>query len=345
MTASNPIRNIEDRPSNPPQSVATSSLPQEFIQNLDDSEIHRIYEDLLTSSKFPLSFLTDQITVFQITGKHIRFVRHKVFKDMSVPKFAALLREETGLSDISPLMLSRYEAYGKSDAKKPRKPSKKVLEFMVAVIQNLQSKAAEVIPELVEKKKSRELLSKKTTTANEPKEKVIHKSKNHLETQEKEMISDTVDENTAQDAQETKDHLDSQTQETKMLMLQKLRKQLESLHEENLSKEWKSYLEEMLPQDRAISNAGEVLEELKHFDSLLDSSRLDCKVLPSANGGVGICFFNGSIYADIECFNTGEVLAVIDETSSQDNPEVWEITDLNQEKFRESLEKISARIV
>ena len=314
------------------------------IQHLDDSQIRRVYEDLSKKrSKFPLSFLTAPVTPFQITGKHIRFVRHKLYNDMSEPKFVELLQDETGLSDISTLMLRRCEAYGKHDAKKPHPPSPAIREFIVVVSQNLQNKVAEVIPELVEKKKSPELLSKKTTTANEPKEKVSHKSKNHLETQEKEMISDTVDENTAQDAQETKDNLESQTQETKML--EKLQEQLQSLHEKNLSKEWKSYLEEMLPQDRAISNAGEVLEELKHFNSLLDSSRLDCKVLPSANGGVGVCFFNGSIYADIECFNAGEVLAVIDETSSQDDPEVWEITDLNQKKFRESLARISERMV
>ena len=240
------------------------------IQHLDDSQIRRVYEDLSKKrSKFPLSFLTAPVTPFQITGKHIRFVRHKVYNDMSEPKFVELLQDETGLSDISTLMLRRCEAYRKHDAKRPHPPSPAIREFIVVVFQNLQNK----------------------------------------------------------------------------VMLEKLRKQLESLHEENLSKEWKSYLKEMLPQDRAISNAGEVLEELKHFDSLLDSSRLDCKVLPSANGGVGVCFFNGSIYADIECFNAGEVLAVIDETSSQDDPEVWEITDLNQKKFRESLARISERMV
>jgi hypothetical protein len=37
------------------------------------------------------------------------------------------------------------------------------------------------------------------------------------------------------------------------------------------------------------------------------------KVMPSVNGGVAICFIRGEQYADFECFNTGEILAVTSE--------------------------------
>jgi hypothetical protein len=47
------------------------------------------------------------------------------------------------------------------------------------------------------------------------------------------------------------------------------------------------------------------------------------RVAPSAQGGVGICFYNGERYGDIECLNTGEILATISDGSGR--PLVWDV--------------------
>jgi hypothetical protein len=44
---------------------------------------------------------------------------------------------------------------------------------------------------------------------------------------------------------------------------------------------------------------------------------------PSSEGGVAICFMRNQKYADIECFNSGEVLAV--RYSSTEDPYAWTI--------------------
>jgi hypothetical protein len=63
------------------------------------------------------------------------------------------------------------------------------------------------------------------------------------------------------------------------------------------------------------------------------------RVAPSAQGGVGICFYNGDRYGDIECLNTGEILATISDGSGR--PLVWEVRP--SETWR-ALERISAYI-
>lgn len=71
----------------------------------------------------------------------------------------------------------------------------------------------------------------------------------------------------------------------------------------NLSPNWDSY-GAPTPNDASIGNAIRVLK-------ILESLHLDpAGVLPSAEGGVGICFVRGDRYADIECSNEGEVLGV-----------------------------------
>jgi hypothetical protein len=52
------------------------------------------------------------------------------------------------------------------------------------------------------------------------------------------------------------------------------------------------------------------------------------KITPSVENGVGISFISDKKYADIECFNTGEILAVI--SDGQGNPTVWEVQRTNQ---------------
>ncbi len=53
------------------------------------------------------------------------------------------------------------------------------------------------------------------------------------------------------------------------------------------------------------------------------------RVTASAQGGVGICFYRGKKYGDIECLNTGEIFATISDGSGR--PQVWEVR-LNESK-------------
>lgn len=47
------------------------------------------------------------------------------------------------------------------------------------------------------------------------------------------------------------------------------------------------------------------------------------RVVMSAEGGVGVCFYGGARYADIESLNSGEVLAM--KSDGVSHPEVWEV--------------------
>lgn len=60
-------------------------------------------------------------------------------------------------------------------------------------------------------------------------------------------------------------------------------------------------------------------------------------ITPSVENGVGISFVRGRKYADVECFNTGEILAVT--SDGQNNPEVWEVTN-HLENIEIALRKI-----
>lgn len=61
------------------------------------------------------------------------------------------------------------------------------------------------------------------------------------------------------------------------------------------------------------------------------------KILPSAEGGIGIVFSRNGRIADIECLNSGEILAA--QSDRQNEPEVWEIKP-SSENIKKSLEKI-----
>lgn len=58
------------------------------------------------------------------------------------------------------------------------------------------------------------------------------------------------------------------------------------------------------PNDIAVRNAIRVLDLLQAYEMEF------ARVLPSAEGGVGICFVNGDHYADIECLNDGDIMGV-----------------------------------
>lgn len=83
-----------------------------------------------------------------------------------------------------------------------------------------------------------------------------------------------------------------------------------------LRQNWDTY-EAEAPNETARGLAREVLMNMGEVE--LRPTRVDA----SAEGGICISFVQGSRYADVECFNSGEVLAV---TSSGDGqPTVWEV--------------------
>ena len=112
--------------------------------------------------------------------------------------------------------------------------------------------------------------------------------------------------------------------------------QLERLNSfRKLKRGWDSYDAEP-PGEMAITNARHVLGVLWSV-GLASSIRA---VSPSAEGGVGIVFAGSDQkYADIECFNDGEILAITSEGTTE--PSVW---PLNGEEgtLRRAIETISA---
>ncbi len=99
-----------------------------------------------------------------------------------------------------------------------------------------------------------------------------------------------------------------------------------------LGTNWDTYGAEP-PGRNALSRADEILLMLRR------SSLLPTKVVASSEGGVAICFIEGDRYADIECLNTNETLAVT--YKGTDEPVVWEIRN-NQDGLRDAIERIHA---
>jgi hypothetical protein len=58
------------------------------------------------------------------------------------------------------------------------------------------------------------------------------------------------------------------------------------------------------PNQISLENAARLLEHLKPFDLAL------VNIVPSAEGGIGLCFVNEDRYADLECSNDGEIIGV-----------------------------------
>ena len=83
----------------------------------------------------------------------------------------------------------------------------------------------------------------------------------------------------------------------------------------NLRQGWDSYGSEA-PSEESRTRAERILGFLR------SEKFLPTGVVPSAEGGVGICFVWDGGYADIECLNTGEILAVA--YKGADRPTVWE---------------------
>jgi hypothetical protein len=92
----------------------------------------------------------------------------------------------------------------------------------------------------------------------------------------------------------------------------------ESLHEvENLrllQNNFNGY-GSVAPNRRSIELASQVV--------LSATETRPTRVLASAQGGVAIYFVRGNKHGDIECFNSGELVATI--SDDEDLPRVWEI--------------------
>lgn len=87
-----------------------------------------------------------------------------------------------------------------------------------------------------------------------------------------------------------------------------------------LPENWNSY-ESHAPNEVAIKKAKLFLAELRSQN--LEPSR----ILASAANGVSLCFFRPKRYAEIECYNTGESVAII-KTTPNNWREIWEIQSI-----------------
>ena len=106
---------------------------------------------------------------------------------------------------------------------------------------------------------------------------------------------------------------------------------LESFRE--LAPGWDSY-DAPPPNETALRNARRVL---RLVDEQVDISPVD--VAPSAEEGVLLVFpGDGSKYADIECYNDGEILAILSEPPGE--PTIW-LLDLEKEQLQTALERIA----
>lgn len=81
---------------------------------------------------------------------------------------------------------------------------------------------------------------------------------------------------------------------------------------------WDSYNAEP-PSELAISNARRIIHLLWSI-----GNTVPVRISPSVEGGVGIIFSGPKEkYADLECFNDGEILAITSEGSLE--PRVWSV--------------------
>ena len=84
----------------------------------------------------------------------------------------------------------------------------------------------------------------------------------------------------------------------------------------SLGSNWDSYGAEG-PNESARRTAERILALLR--STLLAPTR----IIASSEGGIGICFAHEDRYADFECFNTGEIVAV--SYRGTDEPHAWEV--------------------
>lgn len=99
----------------------------------------------------------------------------------------------------------------------------------------------------------------------------------------------------------------------------------------NLSDDWDS-CGTAAPNQASISNAMDILSILHETDLV------PTQISPSVEEGIGISFVKGDKDAFVECYNDGEVLAVI--SDQQKERDIWQIRN-SKEAFKRALETIN----
>lgn len=89
------------------------------------------------------------------------------------------------------------------------------------------------------------------------------------------------------------------------------------------------------PSATAVLAAADILRACAH------GQLVPTGVVPSAEGGIGVTFRRGSLYADIECFNDGDILAAFDRGTG--TPEVWPVGP-DDRAIRAALDEIRVRL-
>ena len=84
----------------------------------------------------------------------------------------------------------------------------------------------------------------------------------------------------------------------------------------NLPANWDGYGSDA-PSRVAVHSAIAIATAFINFGLIPDA------VTPSPEGGIALCFVGNNKYADIECFNSGETLAV--RYSTNEDPKAWTI--------------------
>lgn len=97
---------------------------------------------------------------------------------------------------------------------------------------------------------------------------------------------------------------------------------------------WDSYGAD-IPNKRSMSAASRILSALRSLN--LPPTR----VVPSSEGGVSFCFVQGEAYADIECLNSGEILAAAYRGTLE--PHVWEL-QLDEHSITRTVQEIRAHL-
>ncbi len=87
------------------------------------------------------------------------------------------------------------------------------------------------------------------------------------------------------------------------------------------------------PNEVAMVSAQEVLDAL--HGAGLEPSR----IIASGEGGVAFCFVSGDRYADIEYFNSGEILAMTKVLRGGGTPRIWPVA--GDDDLREAIDTIS----
>jgi hypothetical protein len=100
-----------------------------------------------------------------------------------------------------------------------------------------------------------------------------------------------------------------------------------------LQKGWDSYSADA-PTSRARRAAEKALEILRYLNAE------PVAVLPSVDGGIGICFTNGAKYGQLEFLNDGEAHALL--YGGTGRPQAWQVDLSETDALRKAWARISA---